>query len=214
MKKIFAVTFASLFIFLCACNNTAVTEDTTAEENTTEAATLPPEATTAQSLEVEELEPAKVLIVYFSHNDPIEGVAQYISEKTEGGLHKIETLKEYPENEAELLKTIADEHIRNARPALENSPVTLSEYDIVFLCFPAWDGTMPMALFTFIEDYDMRDKAVLPVVYGTEEDLRQATVDIHNIVPAMMIVNGFTFMSDFSVEQSEFDSWINTALYG
>ena len=112
------------------------------------------------------------------------------------------------------MKQAAEEHSKNVRPALKNAPLSLSGYDVVFLCFPEWDNTMPMALFTFVEDYDMRDKAVIPVIYGDRAALDNAVRDIHSLEPSMMIVNGYHFASDFSEEKGKLDSWINTVLYG
>ncbi len=211
MKKLTAFFCCTVFIFMCSCNS-AKNEETTVSP--AEETTLPAEITTVASLELDELDPAKVLTVYFSHGDPVEGAATYISEITEGGLYKIETVGEYPEDEAELIKKAAEEYNNNVRPALKNAPQSMSEYDIVFLCFPAWNKTMPMALWTFIEDYDMRDKAVLPVIYGSETELYNAMRDIQSIVPSMMLADGFYFTSDFMNIAEDFENWMNTALYG
>ncbi len=216
MKKFISVLVVFMLVFLCSCKNNA-SEETSyggSESNSLSEEKITYEVTTAESLSVEELIPSKVITVYFSHNDPVGGVAEYLSEKTEGALFRIETLGEYPDNEKELIKRAAEEHSANVRPALKNAPLSLSEYDIVFLCFPEWDNTMPMALFTFIEDYDMRDKAVIPVIYGDESALDNAVRDIHSLVPSMMIVSGYRFVSDFTEEQKEFDKWIDTVLYG
>lgn len=214
MKKIISVMMIFCVAFLCSCRGNTDTETTLGNGENTEETTETVEITTVESLTVEEYEPAKALIVSFSHNDPVGAVAQYISEKTESSVHKIETLTVYPENEEELIKKAADEHKNNVRPALKNAPDSLWDYDIVFLCFPIWDNTMPMALFTFIEDYDMRDKAVIPVVYGSKTGMDNAIKDINSIFPSMMIANGYSFTSDFTEEQEAFDIWLNTVLYG
>lgn len=211
MKKIISVLMILCVVFLCSCKGEG-NEETTLEsgETTTEAV----EVTTVESLTVEEYEPAKAVIVSFSHNDPVGAAAQYIAEKTESSVIKIETLAVYPENEEELVKQAAEEHRNNDRPALKNAPVSLSEYDIVFLCFPVWDNTMPMALFTFIEDYDMRNKAIIPVVYGDKTGMDNAVRDMSSIFPSMMIASGYSFTSDFTQEQPTFDNWLTTVLYG
>lgn len=211
MKKSVSVLCVIMLVFLCSCKSD-VTEETTL--SAAETTTVPEEISTEESLTADELEPSKILTVYFSHGDPVEGVAEYISEVTKGSIYEIETVGEYPENEVELIKKAAEEHSKNVRPALKNAPLSLSEFDVIFLCFPEWDKTMPMALFTFIEDYDMRDKAVIPVIYGDGTALDNAVRDIHSLVPSMMIVNGYHFTSDFSEEQAEFDNWINSVLYG
>ena len=215
MKKITASLLAFMFIFLCSCNSGGQSDENTSIEITTkEAATLPPEATTADSLQAEEVEPAKILVVSFSHHDPVESFAEYISEKTGSDICKVGTVKVYPEDEKEFLAIAADEHQRNARPAVVNTPSDIFSYDIVFFCFPSWDGTLPMALCTFIEDYDMRDMAIIPVMYGTQNDLKQATADIYALEPQLILVNGFNFTTDLATEKTAFDAWIDNVLYG
>ncbi len=213
MKKIISLILVFGVVFLCVACKKENADETTAMENN-ETTTEMIEITTVESLTVEEYEPAKAMIVSFSHNDPIFAAASYIGEKTESAVHKIETVGVYPDDEGELIKKAADEHKKNVRPALKNAPFSMTEYDIVFLCFPIWDGTMPMAMFTFLEDYDMRDKAVIPIVYGTKEGLDSAVRDMNSIFPTMMIANGYHFLTDFTEEQNKFDSWLETVLYG
>ncbi len=210
MKKLIAILIAVLTVFLCACNKAQNDETTSGEFDTT----VPAEITTVESLTLEQLEPARVITVYFSHNDAVEGTAKYISEVTESELLRVETIASYPEDEAELLKTAAEEHRDNVRPGLKNAPANLREYDIIFICFPEWDSTMPMAMFTFIEDYDMRDKIVIPVINGSEKGLQNATRDINLLVPGMLVAGGYCLKSDIVSEKSQFDLWLNTTLYG
>ncbi len=211
MKKVVPILLCLLLIFMCSCNSTSDEETTV---NQPEETTLPEEITTVESLGIEELDPARVLTVYFSHNDPVQAAATYISELTEGGLHRIETVGVYPEDEAQLVKKASEEYNNNVRPALKNAPENMLEYDVIFLCFPAWNNTMPMALWTFIEDYDMRDKAILPVIYGTETELYNAMRDIQSIAPSMLLADGFHFTSDFTDCAEEFNTWMNAMLYG
>lgn len=211
MKKLTAVFLCGLFIILCSCKQNVTEETTVPQEQTT----LPEEITTVESLGLtEEVDPAKVLTVYFSHNDPVESAAAYISEKTQAGLYKIETMGEYPDDEAELIRKAQEEYNKNFRPALVNAPLSLREYDIVFLCFPAWNKTMPMALWTFLEDYDLRGKAILPVIFGTEAELNNALRDIQSLKPSLMLADGYCFTGDILNEAEAVDSWINESLYG
>lgn len=211
MKKLIAIFTVLVTVFLFACNS-AVNEETTA--GSAEESTLPPEVTTIESLTLETLDPARVMTVYFSHGDPVESAAEYIAEYTEGELLKIETVAVYPEDEAELVKKAAQDHRNNVRPALKNAPASLREYDVIFICFPEWDNTMPMAVFTFIEDYDMRDKIVIPVIYGDSAALQNATRDINTLVPGMLVAGGYNLKNDVISEKAQFDAWLESTLYG
>jgi flavodoxin len=49
-----------------------------------------------------------------------------------------------------------------ARPALAAKVENMSQYDTVFLGWPTWMGTMPMAVCTFLESYDFSNKIIYP----------------------------------------------------
>lgn len=211
MKKFMVFLLASLCLMCAGCKKSApekTVSEITGAETTTE------DFSTVSGLELEELDPAKVLTVYFSHNDEVKKAASYISEATKGGIFEVKTVNSYPENEDELANRAVSEHKKNLRPALVGAPENLWEYNIVFLCFPAWDGTMPMALWTFVEDYDMRDKVVIPVCFGDKNSLESAERDIHTLAPQMFIAEGFSFESDFLSVGGDFSQWLDRILYG
>ena len=41
---------------------------------------------------------------------------------------------------------------------------SLDQYDVVFLGFPNWDGTLPMAVASFLEENDFSGKTIIPFV--------------------------------------------------
>ena len=69
----------------------------------------------------------------------------------------------------------------NARPELVSLPESIDEYDTVVLAYPNYWGTMPMAVFTFLEAFDFSGKTILPLctnegsgMGGSERDIRRA----------------------------------------
>ena len=68
-----------------------------------------------------------------------------------------------------------------ARPELVSIPESIDEYDTVILAYPNYWGTMPMAVFTFLEKFDFSGKTILPLctnegsgMGGSERDIRKA----------------------------------------
>ena len=60
-------------------------------------------------------------------------------------------------------------------------PESIDGYDTIILAYPNYWGTMPMAVFTFLENYDFSGKTILPLctnegsgMGGSERDLRRA----------------------------------------
>ena len=68
-----------------------------------------------------------------------------------------------------------------ARPELVSMPASIDEYDTVVLAYPNYWGTMPMAVFTFLENFDFSGKTILPLctnegsgMGGSERDIKKA----------------------------------------
>lgn len=48
--------------------------------------------------------------------------------------------------------------VRNWQIHLDN----IGDYDVIFLGFPNWWSSAPMAIFSFIEEYDLSGKTIVP----------------------------------------------------
>ena len=80
--------------------------------------------------------------------------AKEIAAQTGGDLYEIRPLNPYSENYRACGKAAFAELKANARPALADPLPVLSAYDTVCLGYPNWCGTMPMAVWTFLERGD------------------------------------------------------------
>lgn len=137
---------------------------------------------------------SKTLIVYYSRKGEnyvngsvkslakgnTEVVAEMIAGLTGGDLFEIDTVKPYAADYYTCIEEAKAELQRNARPELKAYPDSLDEYDTIFVGYPNWWGTMPMAMFTFLEHYDLSGKRILPFctnegsgMGGSERDLKK-----------------------------------------
>ena len=96
-----------------------------------------------------------------------EVVAGIIQEITGGDMFKIDTIKEYPADYTQTTSVAKDELSAEARPELISKVDNMGEYDTIVLGYPNWWGAMPMAVYTFLEEYDFSGKTILP--YCTHE---------------------------------------------
>lgn len=91
-----------------------------------------------------------------------EYVAKIISQATKGDLFAIKTVHSYPGTHKELIDAAKKEADSQSRPKLATHINNLSEYDVVFVGYPNWWYDMPMALYTFFDEYDFSGKTVIP----------------------------------------------------
>ncbi len=95
-------------------------------------------------------------------------IANWIQQEVGGDLFSIVVTKPYSSSYDECLDRAADEKAKNARPKLVNHIENMDDYDVVFLGFPNWWYTVPMAIHSFLEEYDFSGKTVIPfVTHGT-----------------------------------------------
>ena len=80
--------------------------------------------------------------------------AEYIHKAVGRDLFEVETVKEYAKDYYACIEEAQKELHANARPALKAYPDSIDGYDTVFIGYPNWWGTMPMAMCTFLEHFE------------------------------------------------------------
>jgi flavodoxin len=66
----------------------------------------------------------------------------------------IESVTAYPKDYTEATEVAKNELRAKARPKLTGRVENMKGYDVIFLGYPNWWGTMPMPVYTFLESYD------------------------------------------------------------
>lgn len=158
----------------------------------------------------------KILTAYFSHAGEnyfdgkikavTEGntaiVAKKIAAATGSELFEIARETPYPYSYAECVKEAKEEFIRNSRPELKES-VSVKGYDAVILAYPNWCGTMPMAVFTFLESGDFAGKKILPLCTNEGSRLGRSEGDVKKLCPEADIAEGLSVKGSLAAESDE-----------
>ena len=151
-----------------------------------------------------------VLVVYFSHTGNTETVANFIHDAVGGDIVKLETEEPYTNNYNDLLDIAQEEQRENARPILSTQIDNIEDYDTIFLGYPIWWGDMPMALYTFLDEYDLSGKTIAPFVTSGGSGLSGTPSDIEDEEPNATVTEGLSIRDD-NVEssQSEVNEWLS-----
>lgn len=91
-----------------------------------------------------------------------EYVARMIQENVGGDLHFIQTQEPYPTDFDELRDLNHSEMAEDYLPALVESNLDISGYDTVFIGYPVWAAAVPQAVVSFLNEYDLSGKTVIP----------------------------------------------------
>lgn len=166
---------------------------------------------------------SKSLIAYYSRkgsnyvggsivNLPIgntEVIAKKIKELTASDLFQIETVKAYPNDYTETTNIAQTEKRANARPELIGTVADFDSYDVIYLGYPNWWGTMPMAVFTFLESYDFSGKTIVPYCTHEGSGMGSSERDIKKLCPGAKVLSGLAIIGG-SVKKADKDvtNWL------
>jgi len=127
-----------------------------------------------------------------------------IQDGTGGDLFSIQTEFDYPGNIGALIEYADGEQKRGERPALATHIENLEDYDVIFIGYPNWWYDMPMAMYTFFEEYDFAGKTIIP--FNTHRGSRfSSTIStIAELEPeATVIEDGFAFPGDNAADAAK-----------
>ena len=170
------------------------------------------------------LKEKKSLVAYFSRkgNNWVNGrvinltfgntevIAKMINEIVGGDLFHIDTVKQYPKGYEETTKVAKQELKNNARPELTDHVLDMNLYEVIFLGYPNWWGTMPMALHTFLESYDFSGKTIIPFCTHEGSGLGSSVKNIEKLCPKAEVINAIAFHGGSVKNAREgVEKWIN-----
>lgn len=137
-------------------------------------------------------------------------IAAWIQQKAGGDLFPIIVSEPYSSDYDECLDRAANEKAENARPELVNHVDNMDDYDVIFLGFPNWWYTAPMAIFSFIEEYDFSGKTIVPFcthgtggLAGSIEDITATLPDSAEILEPIGI-----YRPDVDSAQPVINEWL------
>ena len=189
MKRFTAVILAVGLIFsLAACQNQddePPSVSTPSAENQEPAASAEPAEQDLTQSEIPETK--SILIAYFSlgrnadspkdidastsaslvmdgeeQMGTTEYVAHLIQDNVGGDLHSIQTLDPYSSDFDTVVDQNHEEQDAGTLPVLMTSDLDVSQYDIVFIGYPIWATSAPQAVFSFLSQYDLSGKTLIP----------------------------------------------------
>jgi flavodoxin len=166
---------------------------------------------------------AKSLIAYFSRkgnnyvgggivNLPVgntEVIAKKLQALTGGDSFEIKAVKAYPADYTETTEAAQQEKRKNARPELTDRVNDMASYDVIYLGYPNWWGTMPMAVFTFLEAYDFSGKTIVPYCTHEGSGMGSSERDIKKLCPQAKVLAGLAIRGG-SVARADTDvaNWL------
>jgi flavodoxin len=148
----------------------------------------------------------KILIAYFSWGGNSREIATQIQEQTGGDLFEIVTVNPYSSNREKCIEQAKEEQQTDARPAVKDKVKEMENYDVIFVGYPNWWGSMPMILFTFLEQYDLSGKTIIPFCTHGTGGWGHSVENLKQICPNSTVLEGFAVNGNSVKDQKTKDN--------
>ena len=164
------------------------------------------------------------IVIYFSRNGEnyfggvlkniekgnTEVIAEYIQELDNADLFKVEPAVEYPADYMECIDVAKKEQQADKRPEIKETLESIESYDTVYIGFPNWWGTLPMPMFTQLEQLEFTGKTVNPFVTHEGSGFGSSLKDLDKLCDGAEIKKGLS-IPDASVYDAKdrVKGWIN-----
>lgn len=138
-----------------------------------------------------------------------EVIARKIAELTNSQLFKIEQVHPYSDDYSECIDEAKRDQRLEVRPEIKEFPNKLKDYDIIYLGFPNFWGTMPMSMFTQLEKLDFTGKVIK--VFTTHEGSGLGTVvsDVKKICKGATVLDSLAIQGSMVYEaKGKVQNWI------
>ena len=139
-----------------------------------------------------------------------EVIAEYIREFDGADLFKVEPAVDYPEDYMKCIDVAKKEQQQDVRPELKESLEDISSYDTIYIGFPNWWGTLPMPMFTQLEQLDFEGKTVKPFVTHEGSGFGSSQKDLSKLCKGADIKKGLSIPgANVGSSKDIVNAWIN-----
>ncbi|MDT8718792.1 NAD(P)H-dependent oxidoreductase [Clostridium sp. 19966] len=106
----------------------------------------------------------KKLIMYYSYTNNTKKIAEQLQKATGADICEIETAKPYTGDYNSVVDQGKKEIDHGFKPEIKPLSVNLAAYDTIIIGTPVWWYTYAPAVATFLSEYDLSGKTVIPFV--------------------------------------------------
>ena len=164
------------------------------------------------------------LIVYLSRTNNTKAIAEIIHQKLGGTLVALELETPYPADYRATVQQVVRENETGYLPPLKTKVDLIEPYEFVFLGFPTWGMQLPPPVKSFLHQYNLKGKTVIPFNTNGGYGVGSSFETVRELCPQSTVLLGFTtrggseidghnlVIKDARAEQArkEVENWLKT----
>lgn len=132
-----------------------------------------------------------------------------VEQMTYGDLFEIKQQQPYSYDYMTCIQQAKEDLNKNARPQLKELLANIDDYDTIYLAYPNYWGTMPMAVKTFLENYDFTGKTIKPLCTHEGSGLGHSEADIKELCPGADVQPGLAIQGGHvNKASSKIKAWV------
>lgn len=149
----------------------------------------------------------KIAVIYFSATGTTKTVAGYIQEATNGDMIEIVPKNKYTDSDLNYnnnnSRANKEQNDDSSRPEIANQ-IDISSYDTIYLGFPIWWGDVPKIILSFLDNYDLSRKTVIPFCTSHSSGISNSINTLKNYNKNINWVDGKKFTTS---SKNEINNW-------
>jgi flavodoxin len=134
----------------------------------------------------------EVLVVYLSRTKNTKAVAEIIHRQVGGDLVGLELENPYPTHYQTTVDQVAEENKTGYLPPLKTKIDNIGKYDFIFVGFPTWGMQLPPPVKSFLKQYDLAGKTIVPFNTNAGYGVGSSFDTIKQLCSKSNILEGFT----------------------
>lgn len=140
-----------------------------------------------------------------------EYIANIIAEEKNCEQFLIQTKDKYPVDYDDVIDQGEEEKSQNLRPELTSHIDNINEIDTIYLGFPNWWYTMPMPVYSFLEEYDFSGKNIIVFCTSGGSGFSDTISEIQDICSRANVVRGYTVNGNDALESyDDIIAWLKS----
>jgi flavodoxin len=151
----------------------------------------------------------RCLVAYFSWSGNTREVANQIHGIVGGHLYEIVSVNKYPSDYNDCVDQAKRELDELQTPDLKSEVQNIDTYDVVFIGYPNWWGTIPRPVATFLLKCDSSGKSIAPFCTHGGDRLGRSVEDIAEMCPRSKVLEGLAIQGGSArTSQDAVSEWL------
>ena len=153
---------------------------------------------------------SKMLVAYFSASGVTAELAKRLASVIDADLHEIKPKIPYTSADLDWTnkksRSTMEMNDKSFRPAIANEVKNMDQYNVIFTAFPIWWYVAPTIINSFLEQYNLSGKTVVPLATSGGSGMGNTNRELAPSCPGAILKEGRRF--SVNVSDKKLKDWV------